>query len=236
MELFIRNINFRDLTAFENVLRRMQEVLTVKRLSYTDGVAHLALELATTSDAFANELLLCPFGSFTLEVEHVSPGRVELLCIPQGDVAGEEISEETSFFEGKTVWYYREFYPEGGLKLEYTYYLDAKGRKIERGLFTKWYDNGQVMIEGTFKDGKKEGIWKEFLCNGVMKTEGGYQGGVKEGLWIIYYPGGQKHFEGLYHNGEKEGEWIEYTADGRIFARTLYRKGQKVRVDTLLGE
>ncbi len=160
---------------------------------------------------------------------------------PRGNVAEEKTSEqipgeETSFFEGETGWYHRGFYPEGRLKLEYTYYLDKKGRKIEQGPFTKWHENGQIMIEGNFRDGKEEGIWKEFLRNGVIKTGGGYQGGVKEGLWIIYYPGGQKHFEGFYHNGEKEGEWIEYTADGKIFAKTLYRKRRKVLVDTLLGK
>lgn len=106
---------------------------------------------------------------------------------PRGNVAEEKTSEqipgeETSYFEGKTGWYHREFYPEGGLKLEYTYYLDKKGRKIEHGPFTKWHENGQIMIEENFRDGKKEGIWKEFLRNGVIKTGGGYQGGVKEGL------------------------------------------------------
>jgi len=234
VELWIRNVNFRELFTLENALSRISEVSTVERLSYTDGVAHLALELATTSDVFADQLAAYPFGSFTLEVEHFSPTRIELLVIPQeeveeGKTSERPSSEETSFFEGKKVWYHREFYPGGELKPVYTYYLDGKGRKIEHGHFTKWYENSQIMIEGTFKDGKKEGIWKEFLRNGVSKTEGNYQEGIKEGLWIFYYPGGQKHFEGLYHNGEKEGEWIEYTGDGRVFAKTLYRQGKKVR-------
>jgi curli biogenesis system outer membrane secretion channel CsgG len=139
----------------------------------------------------------------------------------------EPLPEETTF-EGKTVQYYRQFYPKGGgLKVEYTYYL-ANGKMVEHGVFTKYYDNGQIMIQGTYLDGKKEGVWKEYLRNGIPKTEGTYKNGVREGLWITYYPGGKKHFEGMYRNGEKDGEWIEYAGDGSIFARIVYKNGKVV--------
>ncbi len=123
--------------------------------------------------------------------------------------------------------YYREFYPGGELKLEYTYYIE-EGKKVEHGIFTKWYDNGQIMIQGTYRHGKKDGVWRECLRNGVPKTEGTYKEGVKEGLWVIFYPGGKKHFEGMYHNDQRDGEWIEYGGDGSVFARTVYEKGRVV--------
>lgn len=152
--------------------------------------------------------------------------------VPPSEAPGEEVPEgelpDTTVFEGKTVQYYREFYPKGGgLKVEYTYYLE-NDTKVEHGMFTKYYDNGQIMIQGTYRDGKKDGLWKEYLRNGVPKTEGTYKNGVREGLWIIYYPGGKKHFEGMYRNGEKDGEWIEYAGDGSVFERVVYKDGKVV--------
>lgn len=148
--------------------------------------------------------------------------------VPKEEVPAEGPLPEEAVFEGRTVQYYREFYPRGGgLKVEYTYYLEGD-TKVEHGTFTEYYENGQIMIQGTYRDGKKEGFWKEYLRNGVPKAEGTYQNDKKEGLWIIYYPGGKKHFEGMYRNGERDGEWIEYAGDGSVFARIVYKNGKVV--------
>jgi len=156
-----------------------------------------------------------PYVVFSPEVE-ISPSEET-----------ETPSDEQTVFEGVTVSYYREFYPKGELKVEYTYYL-KEGKKIEHGTFTKWYDNGQIMIQGTYRHGKKDGLWRECLRNGIPKTEGIYKEGVKEGLWVVFYPSGRKHFEGMYHNDQKDGEWIEYGGDGSVFARTVYERGRVV--------
>jgi antitoxin component YwqK of YwqJK toxin-antitoxin module len=58
--------------------------------------------------------------------------------------------------------------------------------------------------------------------------EGTYKNGVKEGLWTVFYPSGRKHFEGMYRNGVRDGEWIEYAGDGSIFTRIVYQNGKVV--------
>jgi len=148
----------------------------------------------------------------------------EPLPSPSGEVSS---SPGETLFEGKVVQYYREFYPKGELKLEYTYYL-VNGKKVEHGTFTKWYENGRVMIQGTYRNGKKDGLWRECLRDGSPKMEGTYKNGVKEGLWTVFYPSGRKHFEGMYRNGVRDGEWIEYAGDGSIFTRIVYQNGKVV--------
>ncbi len=161
--------------------------------------------------------------------KEVIPGVV--IAIARGEPEptlppGEE--GEEGVFEGKRVRYHREFYAQGEPKLEYTAYGNERGDLVQHGVFVKWWPNGKIMIEGTYRDGKKDGLWREFLMNGIPKTEGRYQNGLKEGLWTTFYPSGKKHFEGMYHHDRKEGEWIEYGGDGSIFAISIYRGGEKV--------
>ncbi len=168
-------------------------------------------------------------GSIEEEIPEEEGGAsLQVVFLPEeNEISPFEEAGEGTVFEGVAVSYYREFYPGGELKLEYTYYIE-EGKKVEHGIFTKWYDNGQIMIQGTYRHGKKDGVWRECLRNGVPKTEGTYKEGVKEGLWVIFYPGGKKHFEGMYHNDQRDGEWIEYGGDGSVFARTVYEKGRVV--------
>ncbi|MGQ9622554.1 MAG: toxin-antitoxin system YwqK family antitoxin [Candidatus Caldatribacteriaceae bacterium] len=100
---------------------------------------------------------------------------------------------------------------------------------MEHGTFTKWHENGKIMIQGTYRNGKKDGLWRECLRDGTPKIEGTYKNGVKEGLWTVFYlSSSQKHFEGMYQNGERDGEWIEYAGDGSVFARIAYKKEKVV--------
>ena len=48
------------------------------------------------------------------------------------------------------------------------------------GKWTWWYDNGQKWSEGTFKDGKEDGLVAELYRNGQKNREGTY----KDGKWI----------------------------------------------------
>lgn len=164
-------------------------------------------------------------GEGTAETPEVTPEETQPV---EEETVSEEASEGT--FLGKAVLYEREFYPDGKTKkLEYSYY-EENGRKIEHGTYTKWYENGKIMIQGTYQDGKREGTWREYFRNGVLKAEGSYVGGKREGAWIIYYESGNKHWEGNYLNGEKEGLWVEFanTREAKKFTEVEYKAGKEV--------
>ncbi|MCP1226068.1 toxin-antitoxin system YwqK family antitoxin [Sebaldella sp. S0638] len=46
-------------------------------------------------------------------------------------------------------------------------------RKIYKGAsveYTSYYDNGQILREGNFKNNRKDGIWKEYYKDGKLKS------------------------------------------------------------------
>lgn len=49
-----------------------------------------------------------------------------------------------------------------------------------------FHDNGKVMHEGNFVDGKSNGIWKSYNENGELIAEGSFKDGKKAGLWNFY--------------------------------------------------
>ncbi len=170
--------------------------------------------------------------SDNLEEETSSSPELELVGEEEIEKTEEDLinSSEETLFEGKVVKTQREYHPDGSLKIEYTYYLDDNNKRIYHGTFTKWHMNGVIMIQGTYRDGKKDGVWKECLPNGVTRYEGSYVNDIKEGVWIYYYDIGNKHFEGSYHQGQKHGTWIEYinTKEEKKLSEVNYENGKEV--------
>jgi antitoxin component YwqK of YwqJK toxin-antitoxin module len=45
------------------------------------------------------------------------------------------------------------------------------------GLYQRWYENGQLRFEGTYKDGKSNGLLRGWKSNGKLDWESTYKGG-----------------------------------------------------------
>jgi antitoxin component YwqK of YwqJK toxin-antitoxin module len=71
-------------------------------------------------------------------------------------------------------------YLGGNKKLEGSY-KDGK----RDGLETRWYENGQKDYEGTYKDGKEDGKWTDWYSNGQKSKEKTYKDGklISEKCW-----------------------------------------------------
>ena len=67
------------------------------------------------------------------------------------------------------------------------------------------YDDGKKNKEGTFKDGKEDGLWTRWYENGQKRQEGTYKDDEKDGRWITWYEDGQKELEETYKDDEKYG-------------------------------
>ncbi len=200
------------------------EVVSGEETEIVDQLASEAVEFA--EEAFSEELA-------KEEAQEAGVEEVSLAEEEQSPKEAEEAPADNASspdeFEGQKVLLAQEFYPGGNKKLEYTYY-ELDGKQVYHGAFTKWYENGKIMIQGTYRNGKKDGLWKEYFPNGVPKSEGPYANGLKEGTWIIYYGSGNKHWEGNYHQNKKEGLWIEYanTKGEKKFAEVEYKEGKEV--------
>ena len=68
----------------------------------------------------------------------------------------------------------------------------------------KFYRNGQKSAEGTYKDGKADGLYTNWYENGQKKEEVTYKDGQAYGLFTSWYENGQKASEKTHKGIEKE--------------------------------
>ncbi len=78
------------------------------------------------------------------------------------------------------------------------------------------YAPDQVVEEGDYVSGKKEGIWKQYWNNGKVKSEITYKGNLQMGYAKIYYKNGTVSEEGIWLNGKWEGNYKYYYENGQV--------------------
>lgn len=83
-------------------------------------------------------------------------------------------------------------YESGGVRYRYARKLSPDGQRwIRHGRFEHYAQDGTLLSEGFYADGKEEGVWRDF------------------------HPNGQLAAEGQYSQGQEVGRWRYWTADGR---------------------
>ena len=98
------------------------------------------------------------------------------------------------------------------------------------GYVKKYYENGQLEVEGNRKDGKREGLWKWYYENGQLAIEGNWKDGSREGLWKWYYGNGQLELEGNYGTDGWNGLWKWYYEDGQLARQERWRTSRKTPI------
>jgi len=142
-------------------------------------------------------------------IERYGDGKKKTFVIYKGEGSDEVIVERIT-------------YRENGDTLIWEKPLDKF--KMER----KYYENGQIWMEGNFKDGKKDGKWYEYNENGQIRKIVNYKDGKKDGKWTWYYENGQIEEEGNFKDGEEEGKWTWYYENGQIWMEGNYKNGKIV--------
>ena len=61
---------------------------------------------------------------------------------------------------------------------------------------------GMKKSEGSYKNGKKDGLWTLWYLNGQKYREETYKDGKYDGKWTTWHDNGQKWFEGTYKDGK----------------------------------
>ncbi|KAA6225275.1 hypothetical protein FMM55_03905 [Campylobacter sp. LR196d] len=57
---------------------------------------------------------------------------------------------------------------------------------------------------------KKEGKLKKYLDNGQLVMDGAYKNDKQDGLWVMYYDNGKKHSEIHFKEDKKNGLFKYY--------------------------
>jgi antitoxin component YwqK of YwqJK toxin-antitoxin module len=95
------------------------------------------------------------------------------------------------------------------------------------------YQPDQVVEEGTYKDSKKNGLWKRFFPNGKVKDEIEYVNNRPNGYYRTYYENGQIQEEGIWQRNRNVGQFKRYYENGQVaqefnFNETGKRDGKQV--------
>lgn len=86
-------------------------------------------------------------------------------------------------------WVLEAMYPGGGRILRMSF---ADGQlSIKDGLYTIYYSNGQIWMEGRFIHNKAMGVWQCWYNNGQLRDSGRVDEDHFSGQWKHWYAGGQ---------------------------------------------
>ena len=103
----------------------------------------------------------------------------------------------------------KEYYDNGDIMLEYNF---KNGKKD--GIQKNWYDNKQISIYYNYDNGKLNGIQKKWYKNGNIKYENNYFNDVLDGISKYWYSNGQLKFVKKYKNGSLIETLENYDIDG----------------------
>lgn len=84
---------------------------------------------------------------------------------------------------------------------------------------------GVGKMEGSYKDGLRDGEWTTYGINGKVQQIINYSKGLEDGLTTTYLENGKKETEENFKNNKKDGERITYYENGQIEDIQQFTKG-----------
>ena len=97
--------------------------------------------------------------------------------------------------------------------------IDKSGDCVKQ---SEYYETGQVYMEGTMKNGQREGEWKSYFPDGKVQSIGYYKAGQRTGAATVYWYNGNLREEGFYKNSHHCGKWRYYDEQGNFVREDDY--------------
>ena len=95
-------------------------------------------------------------------------------------------------------------------------FTGKKDTLIQNGEHIKYYKNGVIEIQGSMKNGKRDGLWKSYYEDGSPWSETIFKDGKKNGKTTTWYDNEKKRYDGFYTNDDESGKWIFWDENGKI--------------------
>ena len=89
--------------------------------------------------------------------------------------------------------------------------LDKSGECVKE---IKYFESGQVMMEGAMKDGQREGEWTAYYPDGRTQSVCDFKAGKLDGVNKVYWENGNLRWEGFFKNNVHCGKWKYYDEQG----------------------
>ena len=118
-------------------------------------------------------------------------------------------------------------YPDGKLRWEREVARLSDNHFIADGYYREYHPNGQLFVEGTYKNGRQEGEWTYWYDNGTKNRVVTYKNGYPDGAWEAYRADGTLQAKREFKNGKREGEWAVFDDTGNQPLRIEHYKDGK---------
>ncbi|MDH3463501.1 MAG: hypothetical protein OEM32_07750 [Acidimicrobiia bacterium] len=118
--------------------------------------------------------------------------------------------------DGPTVRYFKD-----GATIAAQGHVKA-GKKT--GIWTYYYNNGQIQGVGRYDDDVISGFWKWYRKTGQLMQSGSFAAGKKTGVWTRYHRNGEMMDEGRYESDRRVGTWHYYDSDGNVTRSQEHRR------------
>jgi len=116
--------------------------------------------------------------------------------------------------------------------------LDAQGRRTGYWIIngsmkpTPGFASEQVIEEGDYLSNKKQGLWKRYYSNGKIQSEITYKDNIPNGPYSTYYPSGINEEKGTWSYNKNIGIFARYHSNGAksqafVFDDNGVRNGQQ---------
>lgn len=93
------------------------------------------------------------------------------------------------------------------------------------GVWTSRRRDGSLLERGAYVDGLKNGLWVMFSSTGGVLEETRFSDGAMQGIWRSYDEGGAVLEEGQHQANLRTGEWVVRYSHGGIKERGTYLNG-----------
>ena len=116
---------------------------------------------------------------------------------------------------------------------DYAFIMVPEDQRDSRRAWTVVLDVYDPLVEGTYVNGFKEGLFIVRHANGRKASEGRYHRGVPAGEWTYWDESGHLEGRGVYRDGEMDGRWELYF-DGRR-EEVWFHRGRPIPPPTSQG-
>ena len=93
---------------------------------------------------------------------------------------------------------------------------------------TKEYENSHLTARGTYKNGKRHGIFKNYGPNLVTRFRGRYLNGKRQGWHVVRYDNNKTKKEYCWDKDIPTGRWRTFFECGQLKRETYYKNGSRV--------
>jgi len=110
-----------------------------------------------------------------------------------------------------------ESFPNG--QPQYVKILDRSGNCVKE---IEYYETGQIKMEGSIQNNRREGEWKAYYLDGRPQSIGFFKAGEMDGVSKVYWENGNLRWEGSYKADKRCGKWKYYDEQGFLTKEADY--------------